>query len=240
MSLYNNLSDVYDIVFPENPAVSAFLAGMLPERGRALDLACGTGTYALSLARRGHAVDALDLDGSMIEAARRKDTGGSVSFAAADMMTADELYPGARFDLVYCIGNSIVHLNDREAVRGLAGKARRLLGAGGSFVVQIVNYDRIMRERISSLPAIDRPEQGVSFIRSYTFSGDPDYVSFETELRTGRETIADSTRLMALRSGELTAILHGAGFAAVELYGGYDRSPHTAASQATIARAVAP
>jgi SAM-dependent methyltransferase len=37
-------------------------AGLIPERGRVLDVACGGGRHAVHLAGRGHPVDAVDID----------------------------------------------------------------------------------------------------------------------------------------------------------------------------------
>jgi len=63
------------------------VAALLPEpTGIALDLSCGTGNYALDLAERGWQVIGIDLDPTMLRAARRKAAAhdASVSFTAGD------------------------------------------------------------------------------------------------------------------------------------------------------------
>jgi SAM-dependent methyltransferase len=57
-------------------------AGMIPAGGRVLDLACGTGRHAVYLAGLGHAVDAVDIDLTLSQAAR--DTPG-IAWRAADL-----------------------------------------------------------------------------------------------------------------------------------------------------------
>ena len=52
------------------PEVTAFLDGRPP--GRALDIGCGTGTNALTMARRGWEVTAIDFSRLALRAARRK------------------------------------------------------------------------------------------------------------------------------------------------------------------------
>ncbi len=71
------------------------------ERGRALDVGCGTGTNALWLARQGFAVLGLDISSAAIEKARAK-AGTAVldcRFATADFLR-DALTDGP-FDLVF-------------------------------------------------------------------------------------------------------------------------------------------
>ena len=61
----------------ERPHPSAFLrdclaGGALPEPGRALDIACGTGRNAIYLAQYGWAVDAVDISPVALERARQR------------------------------------------------------------------------------------------------------------------------------------------------------------------------
>ena len=234
--LYNDLSRVYDIIFPENPFATAFLLKDLRPNSRILDIACGTGTYTMALARIGHTVWGLDLDGEMIAAAQRKAAGYDVSFITGNMLDIDVVFSNQVFDLIFCIGNSLVHLGDRESVAKLVEKAFGLLGRNGIFIVQIVNYDRIIRDRIESLPIIERAEHGVTFIRNYKFTGDPEHVNFNTEILCGDSSITNSVRLLALRSGDLADSIRSAGFSDVCLYGGYDESRHDENSMATVVR----
>jgi len=212
-----------------------------------LDIACGTGAYSIALAVKGHHVWGLDLDEKMIAAARRKAAGRDVTFAVGNMLDVDSIFPGRVFDLVFCIGNSLVHLGDRDSVSGLVKKVLGLLDRGGMFIAQVVNYDRIVRSRracapaqqieIESLPVIERAEHGITFIRNYEFTGDPEHINFNTEIRYGNVSIPNSVKLLALQSGDLVGIVRSAGFSDVRLFGGYDESRHDENAMATVIKA---
>lgn len=219
---YSMLSRHYDVLFPENPATAAFLAAGLAPEAHLLDLACGTGTYVLSLANRGFAVEGVDLDRGMIAQATAKAAGSSARFTVADMLAIDRLFPGRRFDRIYCIGNSIVHLPDRETVAVLIGKCRALLASGGSLVIQIVNFDRVLDRNVTTLPSLDRPAHGVSLSRRYIIAEDRSTVDFVTELTASGETASNAVRLLAFRSEELAALMKAAGFSPVDCFGGFD------------------
>lgn len=92
---------------PMPPGALRGREGLLPVPGRALDVACGRGAVAVWLARRGFAVDALDvsaagLDGGA-ELAGRNGVGDRIRWIRADL--DDGLPAGPRdtgYDLVVC------------------------------------------------------------------------------------------------------------------------------------------
>jgi ubiquinone/menaquinone biosynthesis C-methylase UbiE len=78
------------------------LLGFLPEGGRILDLACGTGRIAEFLLSRGYRVCGADISGQMLEVAQEKlkNFGESIEFRQAD---AERLPFGEkRFDSAAC------------------------------------------------------------------------------------------------------------------------------------------
>ena len=237
-ALYNDLSRVYDIVFPENTSATAFLADGLDGKRRILDIACGTGNYSHSLAGQGHVVTGIDLDETMIAAARKKYPGGNPAFFAGDMTGIDSMFHDSRFDLIFCIGNSLVHLPDREAVGATLKKVHGLLDDGGACLVQIVNFDRMIDKNITSLPTIERKDGDITFEREYEFSAENDTLLFNTVLSYDEKAVRNSVRLLAIRSTELAGMFSGAGFSEVKVFGGYDESEHTVDSMATVIRAI--
>ena len=74
-------------------------------------------------------------------------------------------------------------------------------------------------------------------LRNYTFDNGREYVYFNTELCYGDEKTANSVKLIALQSEDLTDIVKSVGFTKVQLFGGYDESEHTGNSNATIIKA---
>jgi SAM-dependent methyltransferase len=119
--VYAALAEVYDFLVPEallSPEGSAAaFDGVLAELepgARVLDCACGTGTLAAGLALRGFDVRASDASREMV--ARTRALG-----IDAEVRRWEELDDGA-FDAVLCVGNSLVHAEDRRAA--LAGMRR--------------------------------------------------------------------------------------------------------------------
>jgi SAM-dependent methyltransferase len=77
-------------------------APRLGGRGRALDVACGTGRNALWLAEHGYAVDALDISTVGLERARAaaRSRAVSVNWIAADLDDPERALPDERYDLI--------------------------------------------------------------------------------------------------------------------------------------------
>jgi glycine/sarcosine N-methyltransferase len=124
---YEQLAKHYDVVFPLEQGKVAFLHKEFAARGarRILDLACGTGTYTLELARLGYEAYGTDLEPGMVDVAREKAAAlkSEAKFAVGDMLEPQTL--GIIFDGLLCIGNSLAHLSGREdlakAIRAMRG-----------------------------------------------------------------------------------------------------------------------
>lgn len=224
MKFYKELSKVYDVVFPKDEKTLKFLCKDLKGNSKVLDLACGTGTYSIALALRGHRVDAIDLGEEMIELAKAKG-GLYANFVVGDMTKFEEHFPNERYDFIFCIGNSIVHLRSKEKIEEFINSIYKSLKDEGALVVQIVNYDRIIKYDIKSLPTIDRAEKGIKFIRNYNYKEDEGKVEFQTELivsQNGKEKrFENSVDLIALQKDELLLMFDKAGFKDIEVYGGF-------------------
>ncbi len=235
---YAAISWAYERIFPaREPQLRFFRQLFRDRRVRAvLDLACGTGEYALAFARWGLEVVGVDLEESMIRRARERarELDLAVDFRLGDMREP----PAGPFDAVICIGNSLPHLlragDLRRALRGMA----RALEGHGILVIQTVNYDRVLRDRVTSLPTITAEEGRLEFRRRYEYLPDSN-ILFKTELRvqdaTGWRSFPGETLLRPLLKGELERELRGAGFKDIQFFGGFDRSPFGEDSPAMVA-----
>ena len=229
MGFYESISAWYDHIFPVDPATVRFLAERARPGSRVLDLACGTGGHALELARLGRRVTGVDLDEAMIRLAQAKASGvPGVEFQVLDMRQAGRRLE-AGFDLVFCIGNSIVHLDSEEAIAGVLADCRRLLDPRGALVVQIINYDRILSKRIVELPTLSCEEPWLRFVRRYDYEPGGTVVQFRTELSVreagGERTLTNRVPLRILATARLERLMRAAGFDRLELFGGFDGSP---------------
>ena len=130
-----------------HPATARLLQRISPT-SLVLDAACGTGVDAAVLARRGFTVWAADGSEAMVEEAAARFRRERLSIPAVCSTWAD--LPAAtseRFDVVLCIGNSLVHAAGRDAmVQALAG-LRRMARPGGHVVVDSRNWERLHAER---------------------------------------------------------------------------------------------
>ena len=113
------------------PEVMDFLAETPP--GRALDLGCGTGTNALTLALRGWQVTAIDFSERALRRARRKARAAkaTIHFLRRDVTRLDDLT--GPFDFALDIG--CFHGLSRSARPRFAATLARLLAPGATYML---------------------------------------------------------------------------------------------------------
>ncbi len=216
MSFYTQFAAHYERIFPFRPATLDFLRRQLPARGRVLDLGCGTGHYAGALAALGLEAVGLDLDAAMIAAARERYP--SALFAVADLAEVRSISPHA--EGAFCIGNVLPHLPPDRLPSFLADLAR-VLPAGAPWIVQTVNFDRLLPLRAAhDLPVLDAGD-GLVFRRRYE-PGRDGGLRFLTELvRAGESVFAGETALWPKISADLATVHAAAGFALGEAFGSF-------------------
>jgi SAM-dependent methyltransferase len=105
---------------------------------RMLDLACGTGTLAISQASEGWHVVGIDSAPAMIAQAEAKLSGaalaGSACFMCGDMRRVAELLPPNGFDLVTCTYDSLNYMTNAADLLACFTSAAYALVPGGLYV----------------------------------------------------------------------------------------------------------
>ena len=148
---YADLARDYEWLFPDeaiggggtvgatSPGSNDLLEAILqtlPPGARVLDSACGIGADAMALARRGFNVTASDASASMVAEARRRcmEFGVEIDITQSRWQDLPQRVPGP-FELVLCLGNSIVHTATKsEMISSLAG-LKRVLSPDGVLVI---------------------------------------------------------------------------------------------------------
>jgi SAM-dependent methyltransferase len=154
---YQTLAADYDWIFDDdalahglaiNHPATARLLERTSHASAVLDAACGTGINAAALARRGYRVQASDGSEAMIAAAAARFRSEQLEIPLVHCMWADlPAVVGERFDVVLCIGNSLVHAADRDGmIRALTG-LRDMVRPGGHVVVDSRNWEKLHAER---------------------------------------------------------------------------------------------
>lgn len=219
MSFYRDLASYYDELFPLNPKTTEFVCSFLKKpNNHILDIGCATGQLALELAayKRIASVTAIEPDEKMVETLRLRihetHPRNRMEIHTGGMLDLDTLFSTRRFDLVLCLGNTLVHLPSLADINRFFHSVYHRLNSGGVFIFQVVNYIRILNQDIRELPLIDRPR--VSFQRKYTYDESAHMMRFATRM-TIKETgqaLDNHTLLYPLRHNEITPIIDAAGF----------------------------
>jgi glycine/sarcosine N-methyltransferase len=241
MKFYKEISKVYDLIFPRDDTTLKYLCKNLNGNSKVLDLACGTGTYSIALAQKGHRVDGIDLGEDMIAQAKGKG-GLFADFVVGDMMKIKNIFLEKKYDFIFCIGNSLVHLKNKERIEILIQDVFDMLIDEGALVIQIINYDRVIKNNVISLPTIDIHDKGIKFIRNYNYRKDENKIEFKTELLISKDGKAqryeNSIDLIALKMEEIKAIFEKVGFKDIEVFGDFTEEQFTDNSFALLIRGV--
>jgi 2-polyprenyl-6-hydroxyphenyl methylase / 3-demethylubiquinone-9 3-methyltransferase len=173
-----------------NPARIGWIEGFVQGPTRILDVGCGAGLAAETLARHGHDVLGIDAAGEAIEAARTHAEGQGLALTYRACLAEDLVAEGARFPLITCL-EVIEHVPDPAGfLRVLAG----LLEPDGVLVLSTLN-----RTRRSWLTA----KVGAEYLLRMLPVGTHDWNSFITPaelaamLRTAGLRVSRTTGLLA-------------------------------------------
>lgn len=222
MKFYTEIANYYDEIFNNDIKKTSFLkklAGVPPKN--ILDIACGTGQNAIKLSDLGHIVTAIDLNRCMIDILKSKNL--KVNSYVMNMLHIDNL--NSTFDMIYCIGNSLVHLESEEDISIFFKKVYNSLSSNGIFSAQILNYDRVLNNNIKSLPSIINKERGIVFERYYKYDKFRDKIEFEAILKTQVNEMSSKVYLLPLKFDTLKNLLEKNSFKNISFYGSFEEDP---------------
>lgn len=218
----------------EAPLLARALA---PAQGRpVLDLGCGSGEHSRLLRELGFDPTGVDRSEAQLRAAREADPGGR--YVAADLTRLAGLAPHAG---ALCLGNTLPHLCEEVQVRSFFEGLARLLDSEAPFLLQTLNYDRILARGERVFPLVVRPgaEAGEEtlFLRLMTHGEDgrltftPATLRHRSGVSPALELLAcEEVPLRAWRRAQVEGFLQAAGFAVTDAFGTMTGEPWTADS----------
>jgi SAM-dependent methyltransferase len=115
------------------------LAGRGIGPGTAVDLGAGFGAHALTLARSGWSVLAIDSCVHLLDELEAQRQGLPLRAVKADLVQFRQLHR-APAQLILCMGDTLTHLCDRGAVEMLLGEVAATLAPGGLFAATFRDY----------------------------------------------------------------------------------------------------
>ncbi len=214
---YQWLARYYDELFlpvrhPIDVAREHVLRRIWPRIQSACDLACGTGTTALLLARRGILTYAVDRSSQMCRLTRDKARKNDLSVRVIQGDMRNFRLPEA-VDLVTCEYDAVNHVPHKSDLRRVAGAVRRALHPGGYFFFD-VNNSRAFRQYWSGTVWVDRPD--VALVMRNGREPECDRAWCEIELFTREGTLwrrhHEKVQEVCWSSGEIKKVLQDAGF----------------------------
>ena len=199
------------------PLVNERLASQVGSVRNLIDLACGTGTFAVLQARAGTHVTGVDLSEPMLRQALRKASGQpiSVQFVQSDMSKFNVARP---VDAITCLYASLGHLNSLHDVCATFERVRAHLRPGGAFVFDLntpAGFEALWRN-----PSIER---GDGFTIRRTFEADCGsvwttmHMTIEIQSEVPRPGVSTLIRARWFSETEIRAMLTDAGLAVVDV-----------------------
>jgi 2-polyprenyl-3-methyl-5-hydroxy-6-metoxy-1,4-benzoquinol methylase len=189
---------------------------------RLLDVCCGFGRISAELARRGFAVTGVDITRTYLDTAQKD--------AACENLNIEYIQADARnyvkpcfFDAAINLYISFGYFENQDDDRAVLRNVFESLKPGGAFIIETLGKEIAVRDFV----------EAEWFERAgYTVLTEYESEDSWTRLKNRWILIKDGKRIEKIftqrlyAASELRSLLFEAGFASVEIYGDWDRSPY--------------
>jgi len=213
------------------------LYGLVPQTGpRALDLCCGMGRITAELARRGFAMTGVDITESLLETAREDAAyeGLDIEYVLADARSF--VRPGF-FDTAMNLYISFGYFEKPEDDLLLARNVHESLKPGGTFLIETLGKEIAVRDFI---PGEWFERAGCTVLTEYKAVDswaalENRWILIPNAEKPNAKRVEKTFTQRLYAATELRALLFKAGFAYVDLYGGWDERPYDQNAEILIA-----
>lgn len=203
-----------------------------PQRS-VIDLGCGTGEHSRFLAGEGFQALGIDRSETMLAKAQEKPLPPNLQFVLGEIQSLGKVVKD-RFGAAISLGNTLVHLTERQDLERVFASLAHVLEPEGIFLFQILNYERIFEKNIRYLPLNFRREEDgeIIFVRLMEFLDEGRIRFCPTTLKYN--PLADSpvqvvrsrmTQLRGWRRADLIPLLQSAGFSILSIHGDMKGGP---------------
>lgn len=216
----SQFAKVYDFVFPLTKPKQTLLKQFLGNHHSLLDVGCANGAVGNRFKDNLSEYVGVDINDRMIDTCLINNLDAHL----LDMRDIKSL--NKTFDRLICIGNTLVFLKDKNEIKKQIELFADVLNDEGEVLIQLVNYDRIISQNITSLPTLKDESYKCQLERLYTLSKDKSAVQFDLVLHIGRSHYNGSASLVALTSEEIKEMLVRAGFEIKAMFGSFNQEAY--------------
>lgn len=230
---YKLFAKNYHKIFPLKNLKKQFLLKYF-KNDYVLEIGCGVGQTSEFLFENNFKVSAIDLDSLNIEIAKSKfENENKIEFFQLNMLDIESKF-NCNFHSILSLGNVLVHLNSIEEIEKVLNSSFNLLKKNGVFVGQIVNYDRILQNKVVNFPIIETEE--FRFERKYDLETIPFKVKFTINYldKLLNKKYENSVELLPVKFENINRVLKNVGFSEIKYFGDFDEREYTLNSPALI------
>ena len=227
MKLYEVLAAEYKEIFPSSQEKIDFVEKFLEKEKsqRILDIGCASGEFVYQLSSQKRDITGIDLDTPMIIEAKKQmpyDHTGVIHFYQADMLRFFNKSESGFYDLITCLGNTIVYLNGESELKKFLQSAHKVLKEKGKMIIQILNYSNPVIAPGFTFPRIETNR--IEFNREYVAIEGTAKLGFKTSVKEidTENIITDIHRHHPFLSRKIEEIAPAIGFTNIQIFGNYD------------------
>lgn len=171
---YNSFAEDYNSMIPLEKQIESktkFFKRFIDDNTKsAADLGAGSGADSIALAKLGLAVTAFEPSIEMLKQAETnfKKQNVEVDIYNKKISEIDNSFHNS-FDLIVSLGNTFANIDGNEIEKSVT-KISDLLTKGGEAIIQILNYDKVLKEKERIVNITESDEK--QFIRFYDFCGE--------------------------------------------------------------------